>query len=213
MPSVQTLAAFAVAAVILVVIPGPSVLFVIGRSLSFGRRGGLMSVLGNAVGVIPLIVAVAFGIGTVVAESIVVFTIIKLFGAAYLMYLGIQAIRHRHREIDGASPGTTNADSSWALLWQGAIVGISNPKAIVFLVAVLPQFVDIGAGSVPFQMFVLGMLLMTIGLAADSAWALLAGSARAWFVRTPGRLSAIRAAGGGLLIGLGGVLAFAGKEP
>ncbi len=213
MPSVQTLAAFAVAAVILVVIPGPSVLFVIGRSLSFGRRGGIMSVLGNALGVIPLIVAVAFGVGAVVAESIVVFTIIKLFGAAYLVFLGVQAIRHRHVGIEGAFPGTTKADSSWALLRQGFIVGISNPKAIVFLVAVLPQFVNIGAGSVPAQMLVLGMLLMTIGLAADSAWALLAGSARAWFVRTPDRLSAIRATGGGLLIGLGVVLAFASKEP
>ncbi|MBX3079348.1 MAG: LysE family translocator [Cryobacterium sp.] len=212
MPSVETLAAFAVASVILVVIPGPSVLFVIGRSLSLGRRGGLMSVLGNALGVVPLIVAVAFGVGAVVSESIVVFTIIKLFGAAYLMYLGVQAIRHRHVGIDSDSPGTSAKDSSLALLRQGFIVGISNPKAIVFLVAVLPQFVNIKAGSVPAQMLVLGMVVMSIGLAADSTWALLAGSVRAWLFRTPRRLSAIRATGGGLLIALGGVLAFASKE-
>lgn len=212
MPSLPTLAAFALASVILVVIPGPSVLFVIGRSLSFGRRGGLMSVLGNAIGVIPVIVAVAVGIGAIVAKSIVVFTVIKLLGAAYLVFLGIQAIRHRHGGIDGVSTGTIKGDSPWVLLRQGFIVGISNPKAIVFLVAVLPQFVDIGAGSVPIQMLVLGTVLMAIGLAADSAWALLAGTARAWFVRTPGRLSAIRAIGGGLLIGLGATLAIAGKD-
>ena len=212
MLSVQTLAAFALASVILVVIPGPSVLFVIGRSLSFGRRGGLMSVLGNALGVVPLIVAVAFGVGSIVAESIVVFTIIKLLGAAYLIFLGIQAIRHRHVGLDSDSQPNARKDSSWVLLRQGFVVGISNPKAIVFLVAVLPQFVDIGAGAVPLQMLVLGLVLMAIGVTADSAWALLAGTARAWFVRTPGRLTAIRATGGGLLIGLGGVLAFASKE-
>jgi len=212
MPSAQTLATFALASVILVVIPGPSVLFVIGRSLSYGRRGGLMSVLGNALGVVPLIVAVAFGVGVIVSESIVVFTIIKLLGAGYLVYLGIQAIRHRRAGLDDDSQSSTKKDSSLTLLRQGFIVGISNPKAIVFLVAVIPQFVDIAAGAVPFQMLVLGLVLMAIGVTADSAWALLAGTARAWFVRTPGRLTAIRATGGALLIGLGGVLAFASKE-
>ncbi|MFV0432766.1 MAG: LysE family translocator, partial [Leucobacter sp.] len=95
MPTLEALAAFALASVILIVIPGPSVLFVIGRSLSYGRRGGLMSVLGNGLGALPLVAAVAFGVGAVVAQSILLFTIIKLLGAAYLIYLGVQAIRHR----------------------------------------------------------------------------------------------------------------------
>ena len=101
MPAFETLVAFVVASMILIVIPGPSVLFVVGRSLSLGRPGGLLSVLGNELGALPLVAAVALGVGTVVAESIVVFTVIKLLGAAYLVYLGVQAIRHRR---DGAEP-------------------------------------------------------------------------------------------------------------
>lgn len=95
MPPLANLLAFALTALVIVVIPGPSVMFVIGRSLSLGRRGGLLSVVGNALGFIPQVTAVALGIGVVVAQSMVLFSIIKFAGAAYLVYLGVQAIRHR----------------------------------------------------------------------------------------------------------------------
>lgn len=212
MPAIEVFAAFAVASVILVVIPGPSVLFVIGRSLSLGRRGGLMSVFGNTLGSMPLVVAVAFGVGVIVTESIAVFTVIKLLGAAYLVYLGIQAIRHRRGGFDeGLERGTRQA-SSWTLLRQGFIVGISNPKTIVFLVAVLPQFVSIDAGAVPMQMLLLGVTLLVVGFICDMVWAMLAGTARAWFAQSPRRLSAISATGGVMMIGLGGVLALSSSE-
>src|SRR6185437_12365894 len=120
-------------------IPGPSVLFVIGRSISLGRLGGLLSVLGNALGMLPLIVAVAVGVGAVVAQSLILFSIIKFAGAAYLVYLGIQAIRHR-RHTAVTHEATPNPKSRYCILAEGFFVGLTNPKTLVFFVAVLPQF-------------------------------------------------------------------------
>ena len=211
MPTLQTIAAFAAASMILIAIPGPSVLFVIGRSLSLGRRGGLMSVLGNELGGLPLIAAVAFGVGAVVADSIVLFTVVKLIGGAYLAYLGVQAIRHRREGVDDA-PDVAAEPSSWNVLRQGFLVGVTNPKTIVFFVAALPQFVDFHAGYVPLQMIVLGLVFTLVALVFDSLWALLAGSARQWFARSPRRLSAVRATGGGMMIGLGGTLVLTGNK-
>ncbi|MGD9606871.1 MAG: LysE family translocator [Leucobacter sp.] len=212
MPTPEALLAFILAAIVLIVIPGPSVLFVIGRSLSYGRRGGLMSVLGNGLGTLLLVAAVAFGVGAVVAQSIMLFTIVKLIGAAYLVYLGVQSIRHRRdgsiRDAGSKGPAMTPA----VLLRQGFIVGVTNPKTIVFFVAVLPQFVNFRAGSIPLQMLLLGLIAVVIGFVCDAIWALLAGTAQAWFARSPGRISAMRATGGGLMIGLGGVLAFTGNK-
>ncbi|MCS5718947.1 LysE family translocator [Herbiconiux sp. CPCC 205763] len=202
--------AFALTALVIILIPGPSVLFVIGRSLAFGRRGGLLSVLGNALGVLPQVVAVAVGVGVIVAQSVVAFTIVKLVGAAYLVYLGVQAIRHRN-VVAGVQPGTT-LRSSWRLVAEGFVVGLTNPKTIVFFVAVLPQFVDYSAGSVPLQMLLLGLTSIAIGLVCDSAWALSAGFARDWFAKSPKRMSRMRATGGGMMIGVGGTLALTGNK-
>jgi threonine/homoserine/homoserine lactone efflux protein len=206
MVPVPNLLGFALASALLIAIPGPSVLFVIGRSLALGRRGGLLSVVGNASGMVPQIVAVALGVGTVVAQSIVLFTIIKLVGAAYLVYLGIQAIRHRNRHTTTAVD--TTPKSAWRLLGEGFLVGITNPKSIVFFVAVLPQFVDYHAGSIPLQLAELGLVFIVLALAMDSIWALAAGTARAWFARSPKRLSRLGATGGVMMIGLGGTVAF-----
>lgn len=212
MPTPEALLTFVIAAVALIVIPGPSVLFVIGRSLSYGRRGGLMSVLGNSLGVLPLVGAVALGVGAVVAQSIVWFTAIKLVGAAYLVYLGVQAVRHRNVVSDGEPGAGSRALSPATLLRQGFVVGVTNPKAIVFLVAVLPQFVTVTSGSVPAQILVLGTIFVTIGLICDAAWALLAGSAQHWFAKSPRRLATGRASGGVLMVGLGGGLALTGSK-
>lgn len=212
MPPVERLGAFALASFILIVIPGPSVLFVIGRSLAYGRRGGLLSVAGNALGVLPLVVAVALGLGAVVAASATVFTAIKLAGAAYLVYLGIQAIRHRGlARAQRRGAGHTDLAST-TLLRQGFVVGVSNPKTIVFLVAVLPQFVSLPAGAVPLQMTLLGAVFVLIALASDGIWALVAGSAQEWFARSPSRLAGLRATGGMMMVGLGGTLALAGNR-
>ena len=130
------LLAFALAALVLIAIPGPSVLFVIGRTLALGRRGGLLSVLGNAAGEVVQIAAVALGVGVVLAQSLLLFSVVKFAGAAYLVYLGIQAIRHRGG--GAATASTSNPASTARVLREGFIVGATNPKSIVFFVAVLP---------------------------------------------------------------------------
>ncbi len=211
-PTLHALLAFAVASVILIAIPGPSVLFVIGRSLSLGRRAGLISVLGNELGALPLVAAVAFGVGSVVADSIVLFTTVKLLGGAYLLYLGVQAVRHRRQGLGDPAHAELAPASSWSVLRQGFVVGVTNPKTIVFFVAALPQFVNFHAGNVPLQMMILGLVFTLVALICDGIWALLAGTARQWFARSPQRLANVRATGGGMMIALGGSLILTGDK-
>ena len=211
MVSLENLWAFVVASVVLIVIPGPSVLFVVGRSLALGRLGGLLSVLGNALGMVPLVSAVALGVGAIVAQSVVLFTIIKIAGALYLVYLGVQAIRHR-ADAAAAVNGEVAARSHWRQLGEGFVVGVTNPKTIAFFVAVLPQFVDFSAGAIPLQLFELGVVFIVLALFCDSVWALAASAARNWFARSPKRASHLAATGGAMMIGLGGVLALSGHK-
>jgi threonine/homoserine/homoserine lactone efflux protein len=210
MVPLPNLVTFSLAAIALIVLPGPTVLFVIGRSLALGRLGGFLSVLGNSIALVPIIIAVAFGLGAIVTQSVIVFTVIKLVGAAYIVYLGVQAIRHRR---DAGAAGVTAAGKSrWRLVAEGFGVGISNPKSIVFFVAVLPQFVDYRGGQVPLQMMTLGLVFVVLALVSDSVWALAAGAARDWFARSPKRIEHLSAGGGVMMIGLGGVLAVTGAN-
>ncbi|EPR75825.1 putative threonine efflux protein [Leifsonia rubra CMS 76R] len=197
-----SLVAFVLVALPIILIPGPSVLFLIGRSLSLGKLGGIVSSLGNATGGVVLVFAVAFGVGTVIAQSVVAFTVVKYLGAAYLIYLGVQAIRHRnaHATADSTAPKTRSPSR---IFGQGFIVGITNPKATVFFVAVLPQFVSFDAGSVQAQLLLLGLIFMAIAVVSDTAWALAAGFARDWFASSPRRITNLSAVGGFALIGLG----------
>ncbi|MBC7443383.1 MAG: LysE family translocator [Ramlibacter sp.] len=211
MVPLPNLLTFVLASALLIALPGPTVLFVIGRSLALGRLGGFLSVLGNALGMVPVIAAVALGLGAIVTESVLVFTVIKFVGAAYIVYLGVQAIRHR-RTVAGSIAVSTAAKSRWRLLAEGSVVGISNPKSIVFFVAVLPQFVDYSAGSVPLQLMSLGIVFVVLALLGDSTWALAAGSARDWFAKSPRRMEHLSATGGVMMVGLGGVLAATGAQ-
>ena len=211
MVPLPNLLTFILASIALIALPGPSVLFVIGRSLALGRLGGFLSVLGNAIGMAPVIAAVALGLGALVTNSIVLFTIIKFVGAGYIVFLGIQAIRHR-RTVATDLGVSLRARSRWRLVTEGFVVGLSNPKSIVFFVAVLPQFVDYRAGAVPLQMAVLGLVFLVLALLGDSVWALAAGSARDWFARSPKRMEQLAAGGGVMMIGLGGVLAATGAK-
>lgn len=212
MPSGDALLTFSLASLVLIAIPGPSVLFVIGRSLALGRRAGLLSVLGNGLGALPLVFAVAIGIGAVVAQSLVLFTVIKVLGAGYLIYLGVQAIRHRRLD-QGTDQATDPAPASaQRTIGQGFLVGVTNPKTIVFSVAVLPQFVDVHAGWVAAQMMVLSTVFILLAFIGDGLWALLAGGARTWFASSPARLSPLRVVGGGMMIGLGGILVTTGHK-
>jgi threonine/homoserine/homoserine lactone efflux protein len=206
---IDTLLAFLLASVLIILLPGPSVLFVIGRSIALGRRAGVISVVGNALGTVPAVLLVAFGVGAIVAASVLAFTVIKFAGAAYLVWLGIQAIRHRNDHLQTVPPAPT---STARLLWQGTLVGLTNPKIIAFFVAVLPQFVDPAAGPLWAQLLLLGLIFQALAVTCDSMWALAAGTARQWFARSPRRLSQLSGTGGVMMIGLGGALALAGSK-
>jgi threonine/homoserine/homoserine lactone efflux protein len=206
----QNLLAFALVSALLIAVPGPSVLFVIGRSLALGRRGGLLSVLGNAAGELLQIAGVALGLGVVLAESVLLFTVVKFAGAAYLIYLGILAVLHRRG--GPAGPDTSRPATTRRILREGFIVGATNPKSVVFFVAVLPQFVDHSAGAIPVQLALLGATFLGIALVSDSVWALAAGTARQWFARSPRRVAAVTTTGGVMMIGLGGTLALTGSK-
>jgi threonine/homoserine/homoserine lactone efflux protein len=202
------LVAFIITCVIVVLIPGPSVLFTVGRALSLGRRGALLTVVGNSIGVYAQAVFVAVGLGALVAKSATAYTAVKLVGACYLIWLGVQAIRHR-RSSAGGRPGVTAPRGSWRVLRQGLVVGLTNPKMIVFLTAALPQFTDDGSPVAP-QILALGAIVVAIALVCDSTWALAAGAARAWFAGSPRRASALSGVGGAAMIGLGATFLVAG---
>ncbi len=206
---IENLLAFTLAAVIIIVVPGPSVLFVVGRSIALGRRAGVISVVGNSLGTLPAILAVALGVGAVVAASATVLTAVRIAGALYLVWLGLQAIRHRRAH---ARPESRVPASTRMLLRQGFVVGITNPKTIAFFLAVLPQFVDPAAGPVWAQLLLLGILFEALAVTSDAIWAVAAGTARAWFATSPRRISALSATGGVMMIGLGGALAVSGSR-
>ncbi|GAA4526415.1 LysE family translocator [Amycolatopsis samaneae] len=205
--------AFAALTFLMIIVPGPSVLFTISRALTVGRRDALLTVAGNAAGVYTQVIAVAFGLGAIVTTSATVFTAIKLCGAGYLCYLGVQAFRHRRRLADAfAAEVSVTTGRTLTVLRDGFVVGFANPKSIVFLAAILPQFVDAHAGPVPPQMLLLGVCLPVIALVCDSGWALVAGTARGWFARSPRRLRMVGGTGGLVMIGLGTTLAFTGRK-
>jgi threonine/homoserine/homoserine lactone efflux protein len=211
MPPTDRLLAFTLAALVLIVIPGPSVLFVVSRALAYGRRVALATVAGGAVGSSTLAVAVAIGVGAVVQASAFAYTAVKLAGTAYLIFLGVQAFRHRKALAAALETGPERVNRRPWL--QGFVVGVTNPKTAVFFAAVLPQFVDPGAGSAGLQMVVLGLIFAGIALASDAVWGAVAGAARSWFARSRRRMELIGGAAGLTMVGLGIGLAVEGPKP
>jgi threonine/homoserine/homoserine lactone efflux protein len=205
--------AFAAVVTVLIAIPGPSVLFTISRALTVGRRAALLTVIGNELGLCVQVVAVAFGVGAVVQRSAQVITVIKLAGAAYLVFLGVQSIRHRRSMAEALAARVTPVRPLRAIR-DGFVVGVANPKTIVFFVAGLPEFTTTAPGHlpVPAQMLILGALFPVIALVLDSAWAAIAGTARQWLVGSPRRLALIGGAGGLVMIGLGVSIAATGRK-
>jgi threonine/homoserine/homoserine lactone efflux protein len=205
------LLAFALISFVLIIVPGPNVLFVISRSLMLGRAAGVGTAVGGQVGVYAQVVGVAFGVGALVERSVALFTVIKLAGAAYLVYLGVQAVRHR-RSLSAALSAPVEGKTIGRIVRDGIAVGVSNPKSIVFFAAVLPQFVDRSAGHVAVQMLLLGAVFMAMAVLCDSGWALAAGTARSWIARSPRRLELVGGAGGLVMIGIGASLVLAGRK-
>ncbi|MFG5721993.1 LysE family translocator [Streptomyces murinus] len=212
MVSLDRLFAFSALALLLIVIPGPSVLFVVGRALAHGRRAALTTVAGNTLGAYVLVAAVALGIGPVVERSVLLFTALKLAGAAYLVYLGVKAWRQRGSLRAAFTRAGPPERGGLRTLGEGFAVGVANPKTMVFFAAVLPQFVDRAQGHVPLQMLLLGLVFNVIALVSDSVWGLVASAARDWFARSPRRLSAVGGVGGLAMIGLGVTVAATGRK-
>jgi threonine/homoserine/homoserine lactone efflux protein len=193
---------FALASLVLIVIPGPGVLFVVGRALAHGRRTALATACGHAGGNYVVAACVAVGLGTLLERSAVVFVVVKLAGAAYLVWLGVQAIRHR-TSLAEAFASVTEPREGWRAVRDGAVVGLTNPKAYILFGAILPQFVNRAAGNVPGQMLVLALVSVAIGVVSDCSWGFAASAVRAWFTRSPRRFELVGGAGGLAMIGVG----------
>jgi threonine/homoserine/homoserine lactone efflux protein len=173
MPTPGTLGLFAAAALALLVVPGPAVLYVVTRSASQGRRAGLVSVLGLHTGSIVHVAAAATGLSALLLASATAFEAVKLAGAAYLVWLGITRLLGRGENEERAS--TRNVPMR-RVYGQGVVVAILNPKTALFFVAFLPQFVDGGRGPIAAQVVVLGVCFIALGLLSDGAYAVVAGT-------------------------------------
>lgn len=192
---------FAAVSLAVIAVPGPSVLFAVSRAVASGRRVALLTVLGNASGLFVQVVVVTVGLGVVVTGSELAYAGLKVAGATYLIWLGLSALRHRHDALRAAHPAVpAPATAPWR---DGFTVGVTNPKSIVFLAALLPQYVDPAAGLVELQMVILGALFCLIAIASDGLWAVLAARARSWFARDPRHLTWAAVAGGVVMMVLG----------
>ena len=200
MPSLSTYALFVATALALLAIPGPAVLYVVGRSIDQGRTAGLASVLGITTGTIVHITAATVGLSSLVLASKVAFDAVRYVGAAYLVLLGIRRLLTRtQEEAAGVRPPRTLR----RLYSQGLVVNLLNPKTIVFIFAFIPQFVDVGAGHVWLQILLLGLTFAGLGLMSDSLYAIVAGTVADRLRGTPLVARVERWFGGTVLIGLG----------
>jgi threonine/homoserine/homoserine lactone efflux protein len=209
-PSGQNLVLFAGAALVLLLIPGPAVLYIVGRSVAQGRTAGLVSVLGIHTATFIHVLAAALGLSVLLLSSALAFNIVKYAGAAYLVWLGLRKI-FGPAEPTGAN-GELLAYSHAKLLRDGFVVNLLNPKTALFFFAFLPQFVDVGRGHVAMQITLLGLIFAVLGFLTDSAYALLAGVAGDWLKRSRGYLKFERYGSGLLFIGLGVVAAVTGDK-
>jgi threonine/homoserine/homoserine lactone efflux protein len=213
MPEASTLALFTVAAITLLVIPGPSVLYIVTRSVDQGRAAGLASVGGIHVGTLVHVAAAALGLSALLVSSATAYNAVRWVGAAYLVWLGIQRLRARDEELlaEAGGPGSDRRGLG-RVFAQGIVVNVLNPKTALFFFAFLPQFVDPSRGSVPFQVVVFGVAFVVLGLLSDGAYAVLAATGAGWLRRRPGVARTSRLVSGGVLISLGVTTALAGSR-
>jgi threonine/homoserine/homoserine lactone efflux protein len=207
-PDASTLGLFVAAALALLLVPGPAVLYIVARSIDQGRVAGLVSVLGVHLGSLVHVAAAAIGLSSLLVSSAVAFSVVKYAGAAYLIYLGVRALLSREEphavEVRPARLRT--------LLRQGAVVNILNPKTALFFLAFLPQFVDPNAGHVALQLIFLGLVFVALGLVTDGLYALAAGTAGEWLRSSRIYAGARRWVSGTVFIGLGLATALSGSR-
>ena len=209
MPDASTFLLFAAASIAFLAIPGPSVFYIVTRSLVQGRRAGVTSMLGVQAGGLVHVVAAAFGVSALIASSATAFTIVKYAGAAYLVALGLRKLLARG--ADGPEPEPRGPASLSSLFWHGVVVNVLNPKTALFFLAFLPQFIDPAAGPVAPQMLVLGMLLVGLGVLSDGTYALLAAGAGRRLRAAAASRRLLERVSGGMFVGLGVAAALAGE--
>jgi threonine/homoserine/homoserine lactone efflux protein len=208
-PSASTFAVFAVAAVVLLLIPGPAVLYIVSQSVEHGRRAALVATAGVHAGTLVHITAAALGLSAILVSSASAFTAVRLAGAAYLVYLGVRALTGRDEARTPAGPREVRLGRVFR---QGALVNVTNPKTALFFFAFLPQFVDTGRGGVGGQVAILGLTFMCLGLVTDGAYGLLAGAVAGWVRARPGYRRAQRWLTGTVFVGLGLATALSGDR-
>ncbi len=194
---------YLIAAMVIILAPGPSVLFVIARAIAWGRTTAVLTVLGNVTGSFVLSSLVALGIGPILQKYHLAYVAVQWGGGLYLIYLGLQAIRQRAVHAADMTNQGPVGPTPLASIRDGFWVGVLNPKAIVFFAAVLPQFVDIEGDSVTKQLLFLGLTFCVLAFISDGMWGLLAGTARAWLASSNDRLERLRAFGGSIMMLLG----------
>ena len=194
---------YIIAAMIIILAPGPSVLFVIARAIAWGRKVAVVTVAGNVTGAFVLSSLVAFGLGPILQRSDLAFVAVQWGGGLYLVYLGIDAIRHRTAHAADMTNQGDVAPTVRRSIRDGFWVGALNPKGLVFYAAVLPQFIDRERGQVTGQLILLGAIFSILAFVSDGTWGLLAGTARQWLATDPKRLEKLRATGGTIMIILG----------
>lgn len=209
--SLHQVIGFALAALVIIVVPGPSVLFAVSRGVALGRRAALATTAGNTAGALLLAWLVSAGLGGIIATSLTAFTVVKLAGAAYLVFLGVQMWRHRG-DLPAALAGEVEPITTRRIVRDGFVVGVTNPKVVVFFGAVLPQFVDPDGAPVWLQMGILSLVFAAIAMVSDGAWGVAAGSAQRWFARRPERLVHVGGAGSVAVMALGVKLALTGRN-
>jgi threonine/homoserine/homoserine lactone efflux protein len=207
-PSATSIGLFALAATLLLLTPGPAVLYIVARSVEQGRTAGLASVFGITTGTLVHVLASTLGLSALLASSALAFALVKYAGAGYLIYMGVRRILKRADAP--ASPLKLPRRSLGRLYRDGFIINLLNPKTALFFLAFLPQFVDPSRGAVPFQIAFLGLLFTLMGLTSDGLYALIAGTAGRWVKRQGRYLDWERYVTGGVFIGLGVTAALAG---
>lgn len=203
MISGRHLVEFVIACIAIILIPGPSVMFTIARAVAWGRLTAILTALGNAFGMLLLSVFIALGLGPLLQRSELLLQVVQVIGGLYLIYLGIDAYRHREEHADDMVKIEETKPSNFQIMREGFTVGALNPKALVFFSAVFPQFVDATLGSITVQLLLFGLIFAVLSFLLDGTWGFLVGSSRDWFVTSRNRLVTLRTIGAVVMMVLG----------
>lgn len=212
-PPRDHLVEFLIASTLIILMPGPSVMFTIARAIAWGRLVAFLTVVGNAFGMLAMAALIAFGFGPLLERSPLLYAVVQWGGGLYLVWLGVDALRHREAHAADMMDQGPTAPTAFRTFREGFVVGILNPKSLVFFAAVFPQFVDRDAGNVSLQLLVLGVIFVTIGVICDGTWGIVAGTVRVWLADNPRRLVQMRVVGGFVMIVLGVLVLLTAPRP